>query len=251
MVLDYADGGSLSDWMKNENNCKDWKSKIIILRDIISGLKEIHQNQMIHRDFHTGNILFNCNQICIADMGLCGKVDNVDKTKLFGVMPYIAPEVLRRKPYTKAADIYSFGMIMYFIATGKQPFADSEHDGLLSLDICRGIRPEINEWEAPKLYIDLMKRCWDLNPDNRPDATEIYDLFLSRDIKKLQRFSHIENYCSSETYSQPIYISQLIDISECIDDHAVINKGTLFSLKIKYGFLYFICIFIVYKLFFM
>src|ERR1043165_1243921 len=112
-------------------------------------------------------------------MGLCGKVGNIDVTKIYGVMPYVAPEILRGNPYTQAADIYSFGIIMYFVAIGKQPFADCAHDEILALNICNGIRPEINEPEAPKCYIDLMKKCWDNNPDNRPNATEIFRLILT------------------------------------------------------------------------
>ncbi|EXX76917.1 hypothetical protein RirG_028530 [Rhizophagus irregularis DAOM 197198w] len=50
-------------------------------------------------------------------MGLCGEVGNIDKTKFYGVMPYVAPEVLRGKDYTQAVDIYSFDMIMYFVAS--------------------------------------------------------------------------------------------------------------------------------------
>ncbi|RIA79640.1 kinase-like domain-containing protein [Glomus cerebriforme] len=98
------------------------------------------------------------------DMGLCGEIgniDNIDNTKIYGVMPYVAPEVLRGKPYTQAADIYSFGMIMYFVATGRQPFANCAHDHHLVSDICKGNRPELNEPEAPKCYIDLMKQYWD------------------------------------------------------------------------------------------
>ena len=91
----------------------------------------------------------------------------MDPTKICGVMPYVAPEVLRGKPYTQAADIYSFGMVMYFVATGRQPFDDRAHDQVLALNICNGIRPEINEKEAPKFYIDLMKNCWDPDPDKR------------------------------------------------------------------------------------
>ncbi|POG82781.1 kinase-like domain-containing protein, partial [Rhizophagus irregularis DAOM 181602=DAOM 197198] len=78
----------------------------------------------------------------------------------YGVMPFVAPEVLKGKPYTRAADVYSFAMIMYYIATGRQPFANCAHDSVLALNICNGIRPEINELEAPKFYIDLMKNCW-------------------------------------------------------------------------------------------
>ncbi|EXX66530.1 Mkk1p [Rhizophagus irregularis DAOM 197198w] len=83
---------------------------------------------MIHHGFHTGNILLDEREllvenqkIFISDMGLCGEVGNTDETKLYGVVRYMLPEVLRGKPYTQAADIYSLGMIMYFIAIGRQP----------------------------------------------------------------------------------------------------------------------------------
>ena len=83
--------------------------------------------------------------MCISDMGLCGEVGNTDgntdETKIHGVMPYVAPEVLRGKLYTQAADISSFGMIMYFIATGNQPFANCAHDEFLAISICDGNRP--------------------------------------------------------------------------------------------------------------
>src|SRR5439155_17540263 len=124
----------------------------------------------------------------ISDMGLCGEVDNVDVTKIYGVMPYVAPEVLRGKHYTQAADIYSFGMVMYFVATGKQPFADCVHDQDLALGICNGIRPEMTEKEAPKYYIDLVKKCWNPNPYNRPNAIEvresIFTFNLDNEIKR-------------------------------------------------------------------
>ncbi|GBB93891.1 hypothetical protein RclHR1_02250001 [Rhizophagus clarus] len=114
-------------------------------------------------------------------MGLCGEVDNIDETKIYGVMPYVAPEVLRGKPYTQAADIYSFGMIMYFVATGKQPFANCAHDNTLAVNICNGIRPEISGKGVPKCYVNLMKKCLDSNPENRPIASKIEELIKSFD----------------------------------------------------------------------
>ncbi|UZO00431.1 uncharacterized protein OCT59_011565 [Rhizophagus irregularis] len=184
MVLDYAEGGNLCHWVNKHYKKFDWSYNINVLRFIISGLKGIHENKMVHRDFHTGNILSMSNSLdktismVISDMGLCGKVDKIDKSDIYGVMPYVAPEVLRGNPYTQAADIYSFGMIMYFVATGRQPFANRAHDEALALDICKDeSRPNINDQEAPECYIDLMKRCWNSNPDNRPKATEIYELF--------------------------------------------------------------------------
>src|SRR5581483_4638012 len=120
MVLEYAECGSFNNWTYNNYKNFNWSGKIIALSNILCGLKEIHQKQLVHRDFHTGNILVkSTNWTCISDMGLCGEVGNTDETKIYGVMPYLAPEVLRGQPYTQAADIYSFGMITYFAATGK------------------------------------------------------------------------------------------------------------------------------------
>src|ERR1044072_1135755 len=182
MVLQYAKEGNFNYWINENYETFNWKDKLSALLNIINGLKEIHQKNIVHRDFHTGNILFlssiddfsNC--ISISDMGLCGEVGNVDEKNIYGVMPYVAPEVLRGKAFTQAADIYSFGMIMYFIATGRQPFYNRAHDEFLALDICNGNRPKIDEPEAPKCYIDLMKKCWDPVPNNRPSISEINEL---------------------------------------------------------------------------
>jgi len=188
MVLYYAEGGSLNNLIKRDGS---WINDMNALYWIIKGLKILHEKNMVHCDFHIGNILLRNHGSSIpyiSDMGLCGEVGNVDATKIYGVMPYVAPEVLRGKPYTQAADIYSFGMIMYFMATGRQPFADHAHDQDLALSICNGIRPEITEKEAPKCYIDLVKKCWDPNPDNRPNAKEIKNEIYS--FQKLENSSN-------------------------------------------------------------
>jgi serine/threonine protein kinase len=250
-VLQYTEGGNFNYWINSNNNYKyfNWLIKLKVLDNTIKGLKEIHQSKMVHSNLHTGNILFkeiywvsSNARSYISDVGFCGDIGNEDDTKIYGVMPYLAPEVLRGKPYTKAADIYSFGMIMYFVATGKQPFANREHDQNLALDICRGIRPEINEKEIPKCYINLMKKCWDSDPDNRLDANEIGRLIklfhdLYNPIETNQDDDEIEEqFKAAETYRransdnqltvhpQAIYTSRLLnpftkDLSKYIDDN--------------------------------
>ncbi|UZO11173.1 uncharacterized protein OCT59_002745 [Rhizophagus irregularis] len=185
-------GGTLTDWMKKNYENFDWRNRLTKLTRIILGLEEIHQKEMIHRDLHAGNILledvsfsdhdvYDPDNVYVSDMGLSGQVndtDEINKTKIYGVLPYVAPEVLNEKPYTQASDIYSLGMIMYFIATGRPPFDGRKHDEdlanrIMSVD---DFRPEINEQIVPKCYIDLMKRCWDSNADNRPSATEVKEM---------------------------------------------------------------------------
>src|SRR5438552_6849589 len=122
----------------------------------------IHEKNYIHHDLHSGNIFsYTFSQSVIGDLGLCQQV--VDKkdnpNEIYGVIPYLAPEVLSGKPYTKESDIYSFGMIMWEHTTGMKPFYNMPHDHLLIADILNGMRPKITK-DTPKFYADLMKRCW-------------------------------------------------------------------------------------------
>src|SRR6266480_2576393 len=140
---------------------------------------EIHESNYIHHDLHSGNIFsYDIYLSRIGDLGLCQQVFNKkdNLNKIFGVVPYLAPEVLSKKPYTKESDIYSFGMIMWEHTTGKKPFYARSHDHHLILDILEGKRPEITE-DTPEFYANLMKKCWDSNPENRPTAWEIRGCF--------------------------------------------------------------------------
>jgi len=235
MVHQYAEGGSLNDMINKNHENIGWRKRMEILECTI---EEIHKRQMVHRDLHPGNILLANGSIdndskfnviiFISDMGLCERLGNVNETNIYGCLPYIAPEVLRGKPYTQAADIYSFGMIMYFVATGRQPFDGLKHDERLALDICRGIRPEINELEAPKYYIELMKRCWDSNPDDRPkNATEVdimnwsFNNFECEEEYRQTNISSIKNEQSiirTQVYTNdlPKYINSNSECYDCV-----------------------------------
>ncbi|CAB4433441.1 unnamed protein product [Rhizophagus irregularis] len=98
---------------------------------------------------------------------------STDKTP-YGVLPFVAPEVLLGKEFTEAADIYGFGMIMSELISGEPPFVDREYDENLALAICYGQRPQIPEY-TPEPYAELMKRSWDPIPTNRPAAEELND----------------------------------------------------------------------------
>ena len=94
-----------------------------------------------------------------------------------GVLPYIAPEVLRKYPYTKKSDVYSVGMIMWELATGKRPFSNEKHDFDLALSIlAKENRPQIPN-DVPSFYAEVMKSCWNSDPDKRPDSSQLIDLF--------------------------------------------------------------------------
>ncbi|PKK67153.1 hypothetical protein RhiirC2_783889, partial [Rhizophagus irregularis] len=178
MVMEYAENGSLHDFLK-ENNNLDLKIKINYLYHIASGLENIHGNGIIHRDLHTGNILKNYETILITDMGLCKPADHKlsENTKncLYGVLPYIAPEILRGQSYTKASDIYSFGIVMYEVISGLSPYHDLINDDYLATKICLGLRPRFNTIKVSPFIVHLIKRCLDANSLNRPTAIEVRD----------------------------------------------------------------------------
>ncbi|RGB26936.1 kinase-like domain-containing protein [Rhizophagus diaphanus] len=151
MVMELKDG-SLRQYLNNNFISMDWKEKLNRLWCIASGLKNIHNQGLIHRDFHCGNILSRFSNIgssFITDLGLCQPVNvkssqNSNK-KIYGVLPYVAPEVLKGKEYTQASDIYGFEIIAYEICTGFPPYYDIAHDEFLAMKIYPLKRPNADE----------------------------------------------------------------------------------------------------------
>ncbi|RHZ84397.1 hypothetical protein Glove_82g66 [Diversispora epigaea] len=177
-----------------------WFQKYYIICDITSSLDKIHIKNVVHRDLHSGNILYNTYSWIISDLGLSGPVDK-SLNNVYGNLPYIAPEVLCGKIYTTKSDIYNIGILMWEIATGKTPFGKREHDSDLQFAIVKGYRPKVYNY-IPQEYATLMKQCWDANPDNRPNADTIYQkmeslikaLYSEMDNNKQQNFkSKIKN----------------------------------------------------------
>ena len=177
--MKYAEDGSLRKSLSDIVKKDIWIKKLIKLEYIIKGLEKIHQLGLIHCDFHHGNILNQKYGLSISDLGLCKPMEYFESTSkkndIYGVLPFVAPEVLRGKHYTSASDIYSFSMIMWEFTSGIPPFNDRAHDFHLALNICKGEHPEIVE-NTPQCYIDLMKNCWNIDPLKRPNASEITNI---------------------------------------------------------------------------
>ncbi|RHZ84477.1 hypothetical protein Glove_81g69 [Diversispora epigaea] len=189
----------------------DWKSKINLLYNIAIGLDYLHIKNLVHRDLHSGNILVKrySYNASISDLGLCSLENDLilksNNNNVYGSIPYIPPEVLRGNIFTKNGDIYSFGIIMYEIATGKQPFSDRAHDTHLIIDICNGVRPKIPDimlnW-IPEWYLDLMYRCWSGDPSNRPTANELFYAFYELVILRNDIFESEEFYIDNDILRQ-------------------------------------------------
>jgi len=262
VVMKYAKNSSLRKNLQNIVNSK-WVEKLLKLKDIISGLNIIHQKQLIHCDFHHGNILDQNYFMLISDLGLCKPVEyfqNSKKDDIYGVLPFIAPEILRGKSYTTASDIYSFSMIMWEFTSGIPPFDNRAHDFKLSLHICNGERPEITK-NTPKCYVDLMKKCWDEDLLIRPNASEIKNIIENwiQNVCNRKIFNKsssegvineiIEFYKAdknlkeqvnvlhtSESHSQAYHTSRLLDFTKQLNK--ILNQKKLVEVK-SYGMFYF------------
>ncbi len=103
---------NLREYLQQNHNQLTWKERIRITFEIIDALRCIHKENSIHRDLHSGNILysqFNDNWF-ISDFGFCGPA-NKSSSSIYGNLPYIAPEVIAGKQTTFASDIYSIAIL--------------------------------------------------------------------------------------------------------------------------------------------
>ena len=98
MVLLYCKSGNLRNYLNQSEDYIRYELKLKNLFQLALGLLDIHNANKIHKDFHSGNILFfNENTLFISDLGMCQPAtNNQEKSEgVYGVLPYVAPEVLR------------------------------------------------------------------------------------------------------------------------------------------------------------
>lgn len=250
LVMENIKKGNLRNYLnQNFKNMKWIDEKLKILISIAKGLKLIHQSGFIHKNLHSGNILIGEDGMAyISDFGLTSLITNRNSKKeitskgIYGVLPFVAPEVLKRiRLHTKESNIYSFGIIMWSLSSGKPPFYGNPLTTSLALEICSGERPEVITQGTPKCYIDLMKRCWDSDPAERPNINEIYEILIDWYflIKNYDDFKIADNEMNDKEFGrnprvvedEDVYYSQFIDLDaiskeeafEVLDEEQIIS----------------------------
>lgn len=177
IVYEIVSMGNLRNLLTNNSSKKlEWKTKMSILLDVARGIKYLHENSIIHRDIKSSNILIdNGYKAKLGDFGFITIQQDCTMTRC-GTPCWIAPEIMQGDKYDESADVYSLGIVMWEILTGKIPY-----DGEPNIpDIIKGERPPVPK-DCEESYATLMKMCWHTEPKERPIIEDIIGYLESED----------------------------------------------------------------------
>ena len=174
IVLEYCKNNCLWALLQDLRIPLPWENRLTIAIDIAKGMQYLHgfSTPVLHRDLKSLNILLDANLIPkIADFGWTRLL--ADKMTLkVGTFQWMAPEVIKTKSYTEKADVYSYGIILWEIASREAPYK-TLNGYQVSIDVVENnLRPTVSsEW--PKPFTKMMERCWADDPSTRPTFKEI------------------------------------------------------------------------------
>ncbi|KAM7475540.1 hypothetical protein LguiB_022783 [Lonicera macranthoides] len=187
VVVEYLPGGALKSYLiKNRRRKLAFKIVVQMALDLARGLSYLHSQKIVHRDVKTENMLLDKTRtIKIADFGVARiEASNPnDMTGETGTLGYMAPEVLNGNPYNRKCDVYSFGICLWEIYCCDMPYPDLSFSEVTSAVVRQNLRPEIPRC-CPSSLANVMKRCWDANPDRRPEMDEVVSMLEAIDTSK-------------------------------------------------------------------
>lgn len=179
VVVEYLPGGTLKKYLiRNWQKKLAFKVVIQLALDLARGLSYLHSKKIVHRDVKSENMLLDSHRaLKIADFGVARvEAQNPrDMTGETGTLGYMAPEVLDGKPYNRKCDVYSFGICFWEIYCCDMPYPDLSFAEVSSAVVKQNLRPEIPRC-CPSSVANIMRRCWDANPEKRPEMDEVVKL---------------------------------------------------------------------------
>jgi len=193
IVMEYVPGGSLKKYC-TETNLLPVRQAVLVIFKMCRALDYAFQNGVIHRDIKPANILLaERDDIKVSDFGTA-KISQSEHTQLEGFLgspAYMSPEQINEQGPSVQSDIYSLGVVMYELLTGKLPFraenAVSMINKILSEDPfpIEKLRPDL----PPKL-VDIVKRAMHKDPKVRYPSWFDMASELANTFPQLERYSH-------------------------------------------------------------
>src|SRR5579884_1149450 len=171
MSMEYVDGEDLAGLLQRIGRLPSDKA-LEITRKLCAGVAAAHERGIIHRDLKPQNVMLNKRgEVVIMDFGLAGVADELQGAEVRNGTPaYMAPEQLRGDSVTAHSDIYSLGLMVYELFTGRRPFSEARSaEDLLRLE--ESTRPPSISTIAPEVDPAVEKviaRCLAPDPFQRP-----------------------------------------------------------------------------------
>ena len=175
--MDYANGGDLSNKIKNQRKKGKYFSENQILdyfTQICLAIKHIHDRKILHRDIKSQNIfLMKNNRVKLGDFGIAKCLNGTfDKAKtLIGTPYYLSPEIINDKPYDYKSDIWSLGILLYEMCALKMPF-EGNNMPQLYMKISTGNYSPLSKVFSQDLR-NLVNSMLNVNSFKRPSIGEI------------------------------------------------------------------------------
>ncbi len=165
MALEYVDGESLYELVRQRGTISP-RDTIAVLTRCSEALRYMHVEGWLHRDIKPDNVLIGRGAIKLCDLGLAGAIEEVEHASMaVGTCTYISPEQARGEGDLKCGtDIYSLGLVAYFMLTGHEAFTGPDAGLVLSERFQGGVKmPDIAAMQAPARLKALVARM--LDPD--------------------------------------------------------------------------------------
>ncbi|KAK9074793.1 hypothetical protein SSX86_003111 [Deinandra increscens subsp. villosa] len=187
IVTEFMAQGSIYNFLHKQNGSFKLPLLLKIAIDISKGMSYLHQNNIIHRDLKTANLLMDEHEVVkVADFGVARvQTQSGVMTAETGTYRWMAPEVIEHKPYDHKADVFSFAIVLWELLTGEVPYSYLTPLQAAVGVVQQGLRPTIPKQTHPKLT-ELLECCWQHNPTLRPNFTEIIDKLkqLAKEVAK-------------------------------------------------------------------
>ena len=157
--MQYADGGDLRNYLQQNFSRLTWEDKIKLAYQITEGIKYLHGENILHRDLHSKNIVIHQGEAKIIDLGIAKSTETETNLHpgVFGMISYIDSKLLEdySNQYNKKSAIYSLGVFMWELSSGKPPFI-GENENILRYHLIDD-RREDSIPNTPTKYLKLYK----------------------------------------------------------------------------------------------